>query len=153
LALARRYETACALVLIDVDRFKRVTDCFGRGCGDILLQRIAEASSETLREADVLARFSGKEFILFLPHTDPLGALDVAERIRERVLALDHGWNGHDVPISVSLGVAALSRDHLSLDHLIHDAEAALAAAKSAGRNCVRAGEGLLAGWASVLKS
>lgn len=152
-SLARRYDTDCALLLIDVDRFKRVNDCFGHRCGDMLLQRIAEASSETLRQADVLARFAGEEFIVFLPHTDPLGALDVAERIRERVQALDYCWNGNTVPVSVSLGVAALGRDHVSLEHLIQDAEAALAIAKVAGRNCVRAGEGLLARRASVLKS
>ena len=152
-ALARRYETDCALVLIDVDRFKRVNDCFGHDCGDMLLQRIAAASIETLRQPDVLARFSGEEFILFLPHTDPLGALDVAERIRESVLTLDYSWNGQPVSVSVTLGVAALSRDHAGLAHLIQDAEAALAAAKLAGRNCVRAADGLLAGRASVLKS
>ena len=143
-SLAQRYDTDCALVLIDVDRFKRVNDCFGHRCGDALLQCIAEASGETLRQADVLARFSGEEFILFLPHTDPLGALDVAERIRERVVGLNYCWNGHSVPVSVSLGVAALSREHVSLEHLIQDAEAALAGAKEAGRNCVRAGEDLL---------
>lgn len=152
-AVARRYGTDCAVVLIDVDRFKRVNDCFGHECGDVLLQRIAAASSETLRQPDVLARFSGEEFILFLPHTDPLGAIDVAERIRERVLTLDHKWNGHAVPVSVTLGVAAVSRDHTGLAHLIQDAEAALAAAKVAGRNCVRAAEGSLGGRASVLKS
>jgi diguanylate cyclase (GGDEF)-like protein len=152
-SLARRYATDCALVLIDVDRFKRVNDCFGHECGDVLLQRIAAASSETLRQPDVLARFSGEEFILFLPHTDPLGALDVAERIRERVLALDHSWNGQPVSVSVTLGVAALNRDHTGLAHLIQDAEAALAVAKLAGRNCVRAAEGSLGGRARVLKS
>jgi diguanylate cyclase (GGDEF)-like protein len=145
-SLAHRYDTDCALVLIDVDRFKRVNDCFGHRCGDTLLQSIAEVGGETLRQADVLARFGGEEFILFLPHTDPLGALDVAERIRERVVGLNYCWNGHSVPVSVSLGVAALSREHLSLEHLIQDAEAALVVAKAAGRNCVRAGEGLLAG-------
>ena len=145
-SLAQRYDTDCAVVLIDVDRFKRVNDCFGHRCGDTLLQSIADASGETLRQADVLARFAGEEFILFLPHTDPLGALDVAERIRDRVAGLNYCWNGHSVPISVSLGVAALSREHLSLEHLIQDAEAALDVAKAAGRNCVRAGEGLLNG-------
>lgn len=152
-SLARRYGTDCALVLIDVDHFKRVNDTFGHRCGDMLLQRIAEASSETLRQADVLARFAGEEFILFLPHTDPLGVLDVAERVRERVVAMDYCWNGHSVPVSVSLGVAALSREHESLDHLIQDAEAALGFAKAAGRNCVRAGDGLLEGRSSVLRS
>ena len=152
-SLARRYDTDCALVLIDADHFKRVNDCFGHRCGDTLLQRIAEASSETLRQADVLARFAGGAFILFLPHTDPLGALDVAERIRERIMALAFSWNNHAVPVSVSLGVVALKREHENLDHLIRDAEAALDVAKSAGRNCVRASEGLLPGRSSVLRS
>lgn len=152
-SLARRYDTACALVLIDVDHFRKINDGFGHLCGDLLLSRIAEASSETLRQADVLARFGGEEFILFLPHTDPLGALDVAERIRERVQGLDFSWNNHSVPVSVSLGVAALQPDHLSLDQLIHDADVALFDAKAAGRNCVRAGAGLLPGRPSMLNS
>ena len=152
-SLARRYDTDCALVLIDVDHFKKVNDGFGHACGDTLLRQIAEAATETLRQADVLARFGGEEFILFLPHTDPLGALDVAERIRERVAALDFSWNGHSVPVSISLGVAALHPEHLSLDQLIHDADEALYVAKVAGRNCVRAGAGLLPGHSSVLRS
>lgn len=152
-SLARRYDTDCALVLIDVDHFRRVNDCFGQRCGDTLLRQIAEAASETLRQADVLARFGGEEFILFLPHTDPLGALDVAERIRERVQALNFSWNNHSVPVSVSLGVAALHGEHVTLDQLINDADDALHAAKSAGRNCVRAGAGLLPGRPSMLRS
>jgi diguanylate cyclase (GGDEF)-like protein len=153
-SLARRYETACALVLIDVDHFKKVNDGFGPLCGDTLLRRIAEAAAETLRQADVLARFGGEEFILFLPHTDPLGALDVAERIRERVAALNFCWNGHSVPVSVSLGVAALHDQHIRLDQLIVEANEALHAAKAAGRNCVRAAAGLLPGKATgILKS
>jgi diguanylate cyclase (GGDEF)-like protein len=145
-SLARRYDTACALVLIDVDHFRKVNESFGHLCGDMLLRRIAEASAETLRQADVLARFGGEEFVLFLPHTDPLGALDVAERIRERVEALNFGWNGRPVPVSVSLGVAALHAEHLRLDQLIHEADEALHGAKAAGRNCVRAAAGLLPG-------
>lgn len=141
-ARAKRYETDCALLLMDVDHFKRVNDGHGHLCGDHLLREIAEASGETLRQADVLARFGGEEFIIFLPHTDPLGALDVAERIRERIERLDFCWNGQGIPISASIGVAALHKNHLTLDHLIHEADGALYAAKSAGRNCVRAGSG-----------
>jgi diguanylate cyclase len=152
-SLSRRYDTDCALVLIDVDHFKRVNDGFGHRCGDTLLCRIAEAATETLRQADVLARFGGEEFVLFLPHTDPLGALDVAERVRERIEALEFGWNGLLIPVSVSLGVAALHSEHITLDQLIRDADDALDVAKAAGRNCVRAGAGLLPGRPSVLKS
>lgn len=145
-ARARRYDTDCAMLLLDVDHFKRVNDGFGHLCGDQLLRQIAEAAGETLRQADVLARFGGEEFIVFLPHTDPLGALDVAERIRERIEALNFSWNGHSVPISASIGVAALHKNHLTLDQLIHDADAALYSAKAAGRNCVRSGGGPLPG-------
>ncbi len=140
-ALARRYETSCALVLLDVDHFKGVNDGFGHLCGDMLLRQIAEASSETLRQGDVLSRFGGGEFMLFLPHTDPLGALDVAERIRERIERLDFCWNGHCIPVSISLGVAALHADHGGLDQFVNAAEQALQAAKASGRNCVRAGD------------
>ncbi len=145
-AAAQRYDMACAMLVFDVDHFKCVNDAFGQRCGDLLLRRIAEASSETLRQADVLARFDGEVFILFLPHTDPLGAVDVAERIRERIEGLNFCWNSHSLPVSVSVGVAALQNHHLTLDQLIHDAEDALYLAKMAGRNCVRAGAGLLSG-------
>jgi diguanylate cyclase (GGDEF)-like protein len=140
---ARRYDMSCALLLMDVDHFKRVNERFGHRCGDRVLREIADLSQETLRQADVLARFGGEEFIIFLPHTDPLGALDVAERIRERVEALQLAWNGDD----------ALHLEHLTLDQLIHDADDALAVAKSAGRNCVRAGAGLLPGKPSMMNN
>lgn len=141
-SLARRYEMDCALVLIDVDHFRRVGQAFGRSCADMLLRQIAEAIGETLRQADVLARYGGQEFILFLPHTDPLGALDVADRIRERVEGLDFAWNGYFIPVSVSLGVSTLTPAQLNLEDLISHAEQALDKARKAGRNCVRAAEG-----------
>ncbi|MCV2355850.1 GGDEF domain-containing protein [Paucibacter sp. B2R-40] len=152
-ALARRYETTCAMVMIDLDHFKRINENFGHRCGDMLLRQIAEASSETLRQGDVLARFGGEEFGLFLPHTDPLGALDVAERIRERVEQLDFCWNGHCIPVSVSLGVAALQADHICLDQFVNAAEDALQQAKEDGRNCVRVGDGLMPGRAAEFRT
>ncbi len=146
---AKRYNMDCALLLMDVDHFKRVNDAHGSLCGDRLLREIARVSGETLRQADVLARFGGEEFAVFLPHTDPLGALDVAERMRERVEQLQFSWDERDVPVSVSLGVASLQYEHLTLDHLIHDADEALYSAKAAGRNCVRAKLGLQPGHSS----
>ena len=146
---AKRYNMDCALLLLDVDHFKKVNDTHGHLCGDRLLREIARVSGETLRQADVLARFGGEEFAVFLPHTDPLGALDVAERIRERVEQLQFSWEERDVPVSVSVGVASLQYEHLTLDHLIHDADEALYSAKAAGRNCVRAKLGLQPGHSS----
>ncbi|MCV2364357.1 GGDEF domain-containing protein [Paucibacter sp. DJ1R-11] len=152
-SLARRYQTPCALVLIDIDHFKRINEAFGHACGDMLLRQVAEVSGETLRQADVLCRYGGEEFMLFLPHTDPLGALDVAERIRERVLAMDFAWNAHPVPVSVSIGVAVLKSGHVGLDDLLNEADEALHLAKAEGRNCVRAGPGLLPGTFSALQA
>jgi len=135
---ARRYGTPAALLLIDADYFKRINDSHGHLCGDELLRQIADAAGGSLRQADVLARFGGEEFIVFLPHTDPLGAVDVAERIRERVQAIGVDWHGQRVATTVSIGVAQFRPDLLSLDWTIHEADTALYAAKAAGRNCVR---------------
>jgi diguanylate cyclase (GGDEF)-like protein len=138
-ARCRRYDTPAALLLVDADHFRRINDRHGHLGGDALLREITRLTAESLRQPDVLARFGGEELIVFLPHADPLGALDVAERIRERISLLKMPWQGVDVQTTVSIGVAALGAGHASLDALIHDADLALHAAKEAGRNCVRA--------------
>jgi len=134
----RRYDMGAALLMIDVDLFKRVNDHHGHLAGDLMLREIARAAGDTLRQPDLLGRFGGEEFVVFLPHADPLGALDAAERIRERVAQLSLEWKGQVVRATVSVGVAALDPTHDSLAALIQDADQALYAAKDAGRNCVR---------------
>jgi diguanylate cyclase (GGDEF)-like protein len=135
----RRYQTPGALLLVDADHFRQVNETHGWRCGDALLREITRLALESLRQADLLGRFGGEELILFLPHTDPLGALDVADRIRDRVSSLRLAWQGAEVRATVSIGVAALEPTHVSLAALIRDADTALFAAKEAGRNCVRA--------------
>lgn len=139
LSRCRRYQTPGALLLVDADHFRRVNDVHGHVCGDALLCEISRITLQALRQADLLGRFGGEELIVFLPHTDPLGALDVADRIRERVAELCMPWRNTEVHATVSIGVAAVEASHASLDALVHDADAALFAAKEAGRNCVRA--------------
>ena len=134
----RRYEMGAALLMVDVDLFKRVNDDHGHLAGDLMLREIARAAGDTLRQPDLLGRFGGEEFVVFLPHADPLGALDAAERIRERVAQLSLEWKGRVIRATVSVGVAALDPSHDSLASLIQDADQALYAAKDAGRNCVR---------------
>jgi diguanylate cyclase len=135
----RRYDTSAALLLVDADHFKRVNDTHGHLAGDALLREICGVLTRSLRQVDVLARFGGEELIVFLPHTDPLGALDVAERIREHVAALRLPWQGKAIGTTVSIGVASLGAAQANLEALIHDADIALYEAKAAGRNCVRA--------------
>jgi diguanylate cyclase len=137
-ARCRRYDMGAAMVMLDVDHFKRVNDLHGHLAGDLMLREIARAAAETLRHADFLGRFGGEEFIVFLPHTDTLGALDVAERIRERVAAIKLEWRGQQINTTVSLGVATLGISHDTVGALIADADRALYTAKDAGRNCVR---------------
>ena len=138
-ARCRRYDTDSAVLLIDADHFRRVNDTHGHLAGDALLREMARVTSRALRQPDMLARIGGEELAVFLPHTDPLGALDVAERVREQVGSLRLVWQGRKVGTTVSIGVAALGSGHATLDALIRDADAALHEAKQAGRNCVRA--------------
>ncbi|MBL8352836.1 MAG: GGDEF domain-containing protein [Burkholderiaceae bacterium] len=135
----RRHGEDAALLMIDVDHFTRLNDEHGGACGDAMLVEITRQASTTLRPYDLLARFGGGVLVVYLPHTDPLGALDVAERIRERVAALALNWQGQRVKATVSIGVAGIGAAHAGLDAVISEAGAALREAKDAGRNCVRA--------------
>jgi diguanylate cyclase (GGDEF)-like protein len=134
----QRYGVDGALLLVDADHFGALNDTHGRGCGDALLRQMARTVAQTLRPADLLARFGGEQFAVFLPHTDPLGALDVAERVRVQLGDLRLEWQGLAVGTTVSVGVAAVDDSHWASDALLQDAERALQAAKQAGRNCVR---------------
>ena len=135
----RRHGEDAALLMVDVDHFKRLNDEHGTAAGDAMLVEITRLSSATLRPYDLLSRFGGGVLVVYLPHTDPLGALDVAERVRERVAGLRLSWQGKTVKATVSVGVCGIGTGHAGLDAVIGDAGAALREAKSAGRNCVRA--------------
>lgn len=135
----RRHGEDAALLMIDIDRLKGINERHGEACGDALLVEITRQVSTTLRQYDLLARFGGGVLVVYLPHTDPIGALDVAERIRERVSALRVSWQAHTVRSTVSVGVAGIGASHAALDEVIAEAGAALREAKAAGRNCVRA--------------
>ncbi len=135
--LRRRGEDG-ALMMVDIDRFERLNDVHGRDCGDAILSEVTRQAVATLRPYDLLAPFGGGVLVVYLPQTDPIGALDAAERIRERVAALRLVHGGKTVSASVSVGVAPIGESHVSLDAVIADAGMALREAKAAGRNCVR---------------
>lgn len=146
---ARRYQTMGAMLMLDLDHFKQVNDRFGHLCGDAVLVTVAEVMRETLRHPDVSGRFGGEEFIAFLPQTDELGGIDVAERLRQRIEATQIRCEGHVINVTVSVGVAAMRPERLKLDHLIRDADAAMYEAKAAGRNCVRSAKAQRTGLSS----
>lgn len=140
-ARCRRYAEDGAMLVIDADQFKAHRGSLGGGCCDTLLRDMVRLVAQSLRQPDLLARYGAATLIVFLPNTDPLGALDVAERIRERVSRLTLEWRGESVRASASVGVVTLGAQHESLGALVGDADLALYAAKDAGRNCVRTAE------------
>lgn len=138
-ARVRRYGGEPALLIVDVDRFQRLCESRGPEAGDAVLHALARDFGPTLRGADAHARFGGGQLAVWLAQADPMGALDVADRIRERAEALEVPWQQAVLKVTVSVGVTALRPAHQNLTALIADAESAVQAARQAGGNCVRA--------------
>jgi len=142
-ARARRYGTGAALVLVDIDRYMRLCQARGDAAGGAVLAEMLRRTAPTLRTADVLTHLGVSQMAVFLVHADATGALDVAERIRERSEQMEvlfpESANGLRLRVTVSAGVAHLRPAHLSLQAMIDDALDAVAAARAAGGNCVRA--------------
>ena len=142
-ARSRRYGTGAALLLVDVDRFARLVESRGGVATDAVLAEMLRQTSPTLRGADLLTRFSDSQMAVFLAQADATGALDVAERIRDRTEQMDvsllHEASPRRLRVTVSIGVAQLRPAHLNLQSLIDDAQDAVLAARQTGGNCVRA--------------
>lgn len=127
-----RFGDRYAVVLLDVDDFKRVNDRHGHAAGDALLARIAGLLTQSTRKADLLARWGGEEFILLLPQTDMDHACGAAEKIRARISAEALSQE----PVTVSAGVA-LQQAPETLEATINRADRAMYRAKEAGKNRV----------------
>jgi diguanylate cyclase (GGDEF)-like protein len=139
----RRSQQPLAVLLVDVDHFKRINDSHGHQVGDRVLRRVAAVIGAQLRAADVLARYGGEEFALLLPQTGEAQALGIAERIRQQV-ARDGGvGQAQGQEVTVSVGVSSLGSEcggrEVSSEALLESADQALYDAKRAGRNRVAA--------------
>jgi two-component system, cell cycle response regulator len=139
---ALRNDSSVALLMIDLDHFKRVNDTHGHLVGDAVLRDVADLLLSGVRGSDFVGRFGGEEFLVVLPDTDDDGAASFAERIRERVDA--HDFPGRDgappLRMTASIGVATFPAALIeSVEDLFARADAALYRAKADGRNRVRA--------------
>ncbi|HET7456086.1 MAG TPA: sensor domain-containing diguanylate cyclase [Gemmatimonadaceae bacterium] len=130
-----------ALVLADVDHFKRVNDAHGHEVGDAVLRSVAATLREKVRDMDFCARYGGEEIVMLLPHTDLAGAVETAERLRRAVEARPVSTSGVTVPVTLSFGVASYPATAASRESFFSAADKALYRAKAEGRNCVRSAQ------------
>lgn len=136
MALARRPGLPTALVLIDLDQFKRVNDSYGHPAGDALLRQVIEVCKKQLRDSDQLGRLVGVEFALLLPRTGPAEALLVAERMRAAIAGNAIKTERAMISMTASFGVTAIRADDSTVS-LFKRADEALQLAKQGGRNRV----------------
>lgn len=136
---AQRQGRKLALLMIDIDHFKRLNDTFGHHAGDQALREVAFLLMQGMREADTPARYGGEEFAIILPGTSEDGARLAAERLRRSVEHAPFALGGgpSSVQITISAGVAVFGQGARTKTELVERADAALYAAKRAGRNRV----------------
>lgn len=139
LSASRRRGTPLALLLFDIDHFKRLNDTHGHPAGDTVLRAVAQVAQATVRAEDVLARYGGEEFAVILRAVSSRSAMVMGERLRVAVEDLRTVWNDGEIAATVSVGVvhAANGKAVESPAAFIAAADAALYEAKRRGRNCV----------------
>lgn len=138
LALARRSRKFYALMYLDLDRFKAVNDTLGHHVGDLLLQAVAERLRQLLRRSDIIARMGGDEFAVLVTGMDAMADMDaLAAKLIDRLSQPYEGLEGHSLQVTPSMGVAFFPRDGHDVTLLCRNADAAMYAAKRAGRGRV----------------
>jgi diguanylate cyclase (GGDEF)-like protein len=134
---AQRADTQVAVLLVDVDHFKRVNDTHGHLVGDVVLKSLASELRQQVRDYDVVGRFGGEEFTVLLPRTEASEAVLIAERLRRSAGLLNIFAGEARVTVTVSIGVAVLGQHGRDLFELLAASDLALYRAKDKGRNQV----------------
>jgi len=135
-----RKQRPMSILILDIDKFKKINDTYGHLEGDKALVQVAKILKEEIRPGDVLARWGGEEFVVFLPETRWEGASLMADRLREKITGSVSFDETVALAMTVSIGVAENDKENISLDKLISAADAYLFKAKEAGRDQVSGG-------------
>ncbi len=136
-ARSKRGKHSFALLILDIDHFKKYNDTYGHLAGDEVLNRLASVFRESIRSCDYAARYGGEEFIILLPEIGPQEGMQAAERIRSRVAEEVFGGDADSVTVTVSVGIAAYPQDGDDPESVIKNADAAMYKAKELGRDRV----------------
>lgn len=137
LSIYKRQKTKLALMMLDLDHFKKINDTYGHNIGDFVLKEFAKLVISSVREADLFARWGGEEFVLLLRNAGCEDGYGVAEKIRSMLSDKEFGEAGR---VTCSIGITEIVDDD-TLQSAIERADSAMYAAKDAGRNCVKACE------------
>lgn len=134
----KRKVAPLSLLVIDLDNFKMINDTYGHPAGDLVLQTVARVLRESTRGSDLVVRSGGEEFSALLSMVAPLGALEIGERIRENIAKTLVTYNGRQIKVTTSIGVAHRSSENVcTMKELVERADQALYEAKRLGRNMV----------------
>jgi diguanylate cyclase (GGDEF)-like protein len=135
---SKRKQQPLSVILLDIDYFKNINDTYGHLAGDRVLQKLAETLIITMREYDIVCRYGGEEFLLVLPDTALLEAVDIANRLRNKVARLQYAIDSKTtIGMTTSLGVAQLTGNE-KVNSLIYRVDQALYMAKEKGRDRVQ---------------
>ena len=132
---SERHNHSFAIVMIDIDFFKKYNDTYGHQAGDLVLKRMASIFKESIRSSDYAARYGGEEFMILLPETGMDEAMQGAKRITKRLSKETFGDDKKKIPITLSMGIAAYPDHGEDPETLVNKADAALYQAKKGGRN------------------
>jgi diguanylate cyclase (GGDEF)-like protein len=136
---ARRYGSAVSVVFIDLDGFKSVNDLYGHRAGSVTLTEVAQLILASVRESDFVARYGGDEFVMMLPESASLSAMQMAERVRVRIAAQRFtGGISAEIHLTASFGVASYPEHAQTAERLIELADAAMYEAKQRRKDSVR---------------
>jgi diguanylate cyclase (GGDEF)-like protein/PAS domain S-box-containing protein len=134
-SLNQRYGGLGAVLVIDIDDFKHVNDALGHHAGDMVIRRVADVLRERVRTTDIVARLSGDEFAILMPHVDEAGAVQLAEDLRSAI-AERAGVDGQSRPVTASIGISIYGRDRgLGAETVLVAADMAMYRAKEEGRD------------------
>jgi diguanylate cyclase (GGDEF)-like protein/PAS domain S-box-containing protein len=133
---SKRYQSALSVLMLDLDYFKQVNDKHGHAAGDEVLKYVARAVIMTLRETDIVGRLGGEEFAALLPETNGARAMEVAQRLRDKIAASEIEVGEAAIKVTVSIGVTE-RREMDDIASMLKRADDAMYKAKTGGRNQV----------------